>query len=162
MILQFTRRLEGPPVVEPLLGVSLRQFEGESDILCWLRLRAEAFADEKPGVRNWTAADFSREFLGKSWWHPEAIWFAMLQDRTVGSIAIARRRDNLPALNWLMVSPDCRGQGIARLLVSAAERALWDEGQHQIWLETHSQWKSAVKFYCRAGYANAIPPGPSN
>ncbi len=33
------------------------------------------------------------------------------------------------------------------------ERAAWNAGHRQIWLETHSNWKDAEAFYDRRGYA---------
>lgn len=151
-VLQMTRVLTSRPILPTVAGVTLRTFAGPSDIEPWLRLRARAFEAESPQVRDWTAADFDREFRSKAWWRPEAMWIAE-EVQTVGSVILARRREAQPAVSWLMVDPEDRRRGIGRLLLGTLEASVWDQGIRQVWLETHANWQS-VAFYRAAGYVD--------
>src|SRR5262249_54063006 len=75
-VLQMSRKLDERPVLSELPDVRLRHYAGPRDIPVWLELRRRAFARQPLGVGDWEAADFEREFLHKSWWHPQAMWFA--------------------------------------------------------------------------------------
>lgn len=160
-IYQMCRELTERPAVVGPAGVSLRHFGDAGDVELWLELRRRAFARERFGVRDWTAAEFGREFLEKAWWRPERLWFAVPElpstggPQVLGTVALARRSGaagDKPVLHWLAVLPAWRRRGVARLLVSAAEAACWDAGEHEIWLETHTAWQAAVKFYEALGY----------
>lgn len=163
-IYQMSRILTHRPTVVGPPGVRLRHFEGPGDVDLWLELRRRAFARERFGVRDWTAAEFAREFLEKPWWRPERLWFAVPElaasggPPAVGTVALARRSGaagDRAVLHWLAVLPAWRRRGVARLLVSAAEAACWDAGEREIWLETHAAWQAAVQFYEALGYRQA-------
>ncbi|HUY35436.1 MAG TPA: GNAT family N-acetyltransferase [Pirellulales bacterium] len=163
-ILHLVKTLERRPLPPLLSGARLRQFGGPDDAEVWLNLRQRSFAGEAVGVRPWTRADFEAEFLARSWWSPERLWFAETERETggqvcfqsTGTIALAQRGE-LPVIHWLCVSPDCRRRGIGRLLMAALETRCWDAGRRVVGLETHAQWSAAVKFYTALGY---IPPPP--
>jgi GNAT superfamily N-acetyltransferase len=160
-ILQLTHRLVEPPLVAEIDGIRLRHYAGPEDIAVWLDLRRRAFARQRIGVGDWDARDFAREFLEKPWWRHECMWFAearrLPQDsfQPVGTITLARRGtppDDKPAIHWLAVVPGYRRRGIGRLLVSTVESAVWNAGERQIWLETHSGWEEAARLYAALGY----------
>ncbi len=159
-ILQLTRKLVERPTVEPVAGVDLRNYDGPDDIDIWLDLRRRAFARQKLGVGNWDAGDFEREFLHKSWWRAQAMWFAetrsqLLPASVVGTVTLARRGDSpdaRAAVHWLAVAPGYRRRGIGRLLVSTLEAGVWDAGGRQVWLETHVHWTEAAGLYRSLGY----------
>ena len=135
-------------------GVVVRTFAGESDIDRWLELRDRAFAEQSPGVRLWTRADFTVEFLDKPWWSPERMWFAEAND-VVGSVALAVRGHQAaatPVVHWLMVSPEWRRRGVGELLVNTLEAACWNAGYRRVALETHTGWLAAEAFYRALGY----------
>lgn len=137
-----------------------RVFQDAHDVACWLGLRQAAFADQQPAVRPWTEADFAREMTGQPWWRPERMWLTEVAQsggppRLVGSPILTERGSGasaLPALHWLMVSPEMRGRGVAACLLAHAEAACWDDGRLEIVLETHAGWLPAVRFYERHGY----------
>jgi GNAT superfamily N-acetyltransferase len=159
-VIQLTRRLSQRPAAAPIEGVRLRHFEGPRDIEVWLELRRRAFARQKVGVGDWSAADFAREFLDKSWWRPEAMWFAeadrtLLPARVVGTVTLARRGPppgDVPVVHWLAVLGGYRRRGLGRLLVTTLEAAVWDAGERQVWLETHAAWSEALALYRALGY----------
>jgi len=163
-VLHLYRTLHKPPELPRLPGVALRHFVGLSDVAVWLELRHRAFAREKVGVRQWTAADFEAEFLSKPWWSPERLWFAEAETQqpglpsqyAVGTITLAFRgtgADAQPVIHWLAVLPAWRRRGVGRLLLAALEKNCWDAGHRQIGLETHAEWTAAVRFYQQAEYA---------
>jgi len=55
-------------------------------------------------------------------------------------------------IHWLAVLPNWRRRGVGRLLVAALEQCCWDAGQHEVFLETHAGWTSALRFYESRGY----------
>jgi GNAT superfamily N-acetyltransferase len=156
-VLQLTRHFTDRPFAAEVPGARLRHFEGPSDISNWLEIRRRAFARQKLGVGNWHESDFEREFLGKPWWQPGAMWFAVAEpgESVVATITLARRGEGptaKPVVHWLAVMPGYRRRGIARLLVATLEAAVWDAGERQIWLETHESWTEAGHFYRTLGY----------
>lgn len=164
-ILHLRKQLDSKPQIQAVEGVALRHFAGDQDVPGWLELRRRAFAQVTPPVGEWTAASFQREFFAQSWWHPERMWMAEnlpsvrerdnFQSRLIGAVTLAERRGpqgEAPTLHWLLVDPDYRRQGVGRLLVQMAERAVWDAGQRTVALETHAGWTAAVAFYRALGY----------
>lgn len=178
-VLQLVHPLERSPDVVNPAGIRLRTFEGVADVEAWLALRRRAFARERLGVTEWSAIDFEREMLSKWWWRPEHFWLAETGDaetrdaspsglpssglqsiggavpRLVGSVILARRgpaENSRPVAHWLAVLPEFRRHGVGRLLISALERACWDAGEREVWLETHAAWRAAAGFYQSLGY----------
>jgi ribosomal protein S18 acetylase RimI-like enzyme len=160
-VMQLTRELPKRPTLPEVACVRLRHFVGQQDVEVWLELRRRAFARQKLGVRDWDAGDFEREFLHKSWWHTDAMWFAEAQrlpltaHAAVGTVTLARRGDGpdaKPVVHWLAVMPGYRRRGVGRLLIATLEAAVWDSGGRQVWLETHSQWAEAAGLYESLGY----------
>ena len=164
-VTQLTRLLHSRPAATPVGGVGLRTYAGEVDIQRWMQIRRSAFAREAIGVGDWSLSDFQREFLSKTWWHPEVMWFAELtatplqqaapEPQSIGTVTLARRGEGpaaKPVAHWLAVLPAYRGRGIGRLLMAAVEAAAWNAGHRQVWLETHAGWTAAAAFYERLGY----------
>lgn len=153
-----------PPELPTVPGVGLRHFASPEDAAVWLEIRHRAFAREKHGVRQWTAADFEAEFLSKPWWSPERMWFAeaaagmpgVAAISPIGTITLAFRGSGAeakPVIHWLAVLPGWRRRGVARLLLAALEKTCWDAGYREVCLETHAGWTGALRFYEQAGYA---------
>jgi GNAT superfamily N-acetyltransferase len=87
------------------------------------------------------------------------MWFAE-SDGILGSVTLARRDSHTsskPVVHWLMVDPRWQRRGIARLLLTTLEASVWDAGERQIWLETHSAWTKATQFYRAMGYRETEP-----
>lgn len=162
-ILQLTREIRQRPITAAVPGVEMRHYAGPADIEVWLDLRRRAFARQKLGVGDWQKSDFEREFLAKTWWRPQAMWFAetrplAMPPAAIATVTLALRGagpDARPVVHWLAVLPAYRRRGIARLLVSTLETAVWDAGGRQVWLETHSAWSEAARLYESLGYRPA-------
>ncbi len=166
-VLQLTRKLAEKPVIWAIPGIRVRHFVEWADVTPWLDLRNRAFAKQRLGVRQWTAGDFAAEFTTRWWWQPEHCWLAeacgkgsdpLADERKppiIGSVTLAMRGDrdsSGPAVHWLMVLPDYRRSGIARLLMAHLEAAAWELGHREVVLETHAAWGAAAKFYAALGY----------
>lgn len=163
-VLHLYRTLLEPPELPTVLGVGLRHFASPEDAAVWLEIRHRAFAREKVGVRQWTAADFEAEFLSKPWWSPERMWLAEAESgmpgvaatSPIGTITLAFRGSGAeaqPVIHWLAVLPSWRRRGVARLLLAALEKSCWDAGYREVGLETHAGWTAALRFYERAGFS---------
>ena len=156
-VLHFRRQLDGPPVAVELQDICVRNMKVPDDVAGWLALRDRAMENETPPARIWSADIFSMEMLSKSWWRADHTWLAIAPNCTlVGSVTLALREGaatTVPVVHWLLVDPNWRRQGIARLLMSRLELAAWNAGWPAVELETHAGWISAVAFYQSIGYA---------
>jgi GNAT superfamily N-acetyltransferase len=162
-VLQLRKTLATRPESLSISGVAVRTFESDGDIAPFLDLRHRAFARQRIGVRQWTRDDFLREFVNHWWWQPTRMWFAEQESeiaaggpkQLVGSATLAMRGEPnsaRPVVHWLVVLSTARRQGIGRLLMAHVERAAWDAGHREVYLETHEQWQAAVRFYSALGY----------
>ena len=163
-VLHFSKRLTECPQPGTISGIELRHFRDSEDIRLWLELRHRAFARGTPGILQWTAEDFTAEFLARAWWSPERIWFAVAADSAlgeelpVGTVALADRevgRKTLPAVHWLAVLPGWRRRGVGRLLLENLEAHCWRQGHREVFLETHAGWTAARRLYEELGYRPA-------
>lgn len=169
LVLQMRRRLITKPEGERAIGLRMREFDPVTDIPAWLELRRRAFAREKVGIRDWNLEDLCHELTDKPWWAPNRMWVAEAvsaesgEGEMVGAVTWADRGEGeqaRPAIHWLCVHPKWRRRGVARALVATLETAVWNAGKREVWLETHSAWTSAVRFYESLGY-EIVPPTDS-
>jgi len=161
-IVRMSRELTTPPKVRLISGVRIRTFRDEADVELWLEIRHKAFARMRLGVPQWTTDDFRREFLSKSWWRTDQMWFAEPESSlnpfapsAVGTVTLALREHvdgPQPVIHWLAVLPSWRRRGVARLLVEQLEARCWEMGHRRVGLETHSAWTAAMRLYESMGY----------
>ncbi|NIP87228.1 MAG: GNAT family N-acetyltransferase [Planctomycetales bacterium] len=157
-VLQMSKTLVARPAIPADPEVVVRTYAGPQDIAPWLEIREQAFASERPAVRPWTVADFTREVLAQPWWSPAGLWLAedVQEGRAVGTVIRAwrgRRGQRRPVVHWLAVLPAWRRRGLGRRLLAHLEDACWQEGHRQIQLETHAHWRAAVGAYRALGFA---------
>ncbi|HEY2827262.1 MAG TPA: GNAT family N-acetyltransferase [Pirellulales bacterium] len=169
-VLQLCRRLEARPVIHSIADIVVHSYQSDADIPAWLELRHQAFARQRIGVRQWSESDFHAEFTSRWWWQPQRMWLAeslssdqpiklAAQHQLVATVTLAKRGEPSdaeharPVVHWLVVHPRWRRRGIGRLLMAHLEAAAWDAGHRELWLETHTAWEAAVKFYQSLGYA---------
>ncbi|MCY7320588.1 MAG: GNAT family N-acetyltransferase [Phormidesmis sp. CAN_BIN36] len=65
------------------------------------------------------------------------------------------RGENAVEIRKMYFVPEVRGQGLGRFLLKELERAIGDRSFTQIWIETASVLKEAVKLYETSGYRSA-------
>lgn len=156
-VIAMRKQLRNAPERVVLARIELRNFIDARDIPNWLELRARSLP-HSVGGRPWTVQDFAREFLDQPWWNASRMWFAQSRRasrRAMGTVTLGEhgvQGSSLPSIHWLLVDPDCRRQGIGRLLVTAVEETCWQMGRTTLTLETLTSWTGAVKFYEALGY----------
>ena len=175
-VIQMVKSLHEASETASVEGFRLRSFDDQRDLGGWLALRQRAFAREKLGVRDWEAVDFYHEFSSKPWWNPEHCWLVEKVQleataampiisspvpveaearELVGSVTLAMRKgaeSDRAVVHWLMVHPRYRSHGLGRWLLSVLEAKAWELGHREVYLETHSAWEAATRFYSAAGY----------
>ncbi len=157
-VLHLFRSLHTPPVVLSCPGVCIRPFRTQ-ELDAYLALFGRAFRGLKPPVRPWDRRDFHRQMTARPWWSPENCLLAWsnrpCRPRLLGSVTLVVLPGSEPrqgAVHWLMVAPEFRRRGLARVLLSHLEQRAWDQGVRLLRVETHACWHAAVAFYRRCGY----------
>lgn len=88
--------------------------------------------------------------------HPRIHQWAVLRDRAsqdlVACAADTRPGGNVPHLASVATHPDHRGQGLAKTVVSALTRRLFDEGADQVTLGMHAHNDAARRVYTDLGF----------
>ncbi len=84
-------------------------------------------------------------------------WVIEQAGRLVGTGAYypVSRVENAVEIRKMYFVPEVRGQGLGRFLLKELEKAISDRGFDQIWIETASVLKEAVKLYETSGYRSA-------
>lgn len=84
-------------------------------------------------------------------------WVVERQGNLVGTAAYypIQRGQNAVEIRKMYLLPEARGQGLGRFILHQLERAIATRGYDQIWIETASVLREAVKLYESSGYQPA-------
>jgi putative acetyltransferase len=84
-------------------------------------------------------------------------WVIEQEGQLVGTGAYypVARGEHAVEIRKMYFVPEVRGQGLGRFLLKELERAIVNRGFDQIWIETASVLKEAVKLYESSGYQSA-------
>ena len=146
-VLHYRKQLTAAPPANRAV-YRTRELQAGSDVQDWLDLRNAAMRSQIRHGRDWTLADFRREFLDQRWFSPACCWLTRSvrsreHPRLLGSLVLQLDDDRQTAIvRWLLVAPNCRRQGIGSHLLALAERAAWHQGRRQ----------PACRFYESHGY----------
>ncbi len=89
------------------------------------------------------------------------IFFARLHGAIIGTGALLKKGPRRFELSKMAVTEDYQALGIGRRLVSAAIEKFESHGSGELYLETNSALKAAIKLYEAAGFVHATrPTGP--
>ncbi len=80
------------------------------------------------------------------------IWIADEDSQRAGSIALSRRDNNIGFINFVLVLPECRGQGLARRLMETLIEAAREIGYSKLRLETFTVLVDARMLYEKMGF----------
>ncbi|HEY9669050.1 MAG TPA: GNAT family N-acetyltransferase, partial [Coleofasciculaceae cyanobacterium] len=85
-------------------------------------------------------------------------WVVEQQGQVVGTAAYypIERGNNAVEIRKMYLSPAVRGKGLGKYLLQQLEQAIANRGFCEIWIETASVLKEAVKLYESSGYQPAI------
>ncbi|MFE7800853.1 GNAT family N-acetyltransferase [Nocardia sp. NPDC057440] len=87
-----------------------------------------------------------------------ACWVALDSDRVVGFVLGSmefEHRDDWAYLEWIAVSPDMQGRGIARRLVDICSEALFARGAKRIVTDVENRNAASSALMTRSGFAPA-------
>ena len=157
-IVHLQKRLSDRPIVEIMPDVTIRPFNSPGDVDAWLRLRDAAMAGLIARGRPWTNDDFRREFAASRLWVAEPVSRERQrpEEELIGAVALGRAGiapHERASLQWLMVAPAHRRRGVGKALITTVEQAAWDAGDRRLSLETHLDWRDAIRLYERCGYS---------
>ena len=81
-------------------------------------------------------------------------WVVERQGRLVGTAAFypVARGQQAVEIRKMYLLPEGRGQGLGTFLLQTLEQVISDRGFQQIWVETASRLKEAIKLYESSGY----------
>jgi ribosomal protein S18 acetylase RimI-like enzyme len=82
----------------------------------------------------------------------EAIRIVELDGQHAGSIGLTDEGDEEAAIRWVVLSPEVRGQGLGRRLLSDLLAFAEDHDYRRVWLETFSELEAAAHLYRDAGF----------
>lgn len=82
-------------------------------------------------------------------------WVVEHAQNLVGTAAFypIKRGEQAVEIRKMYLHPTARGQGLGRFLLSELESTIAQKGYQQIWLETASVLKAAIRLYEATGYA---------
>ena len=115
--------------------------------------------------RHFRIEDIDREMLGD----PEryvlapggAIFFARLAGEVIGTCALLQESPGVYELSKMGVDETFRGMGAGRCLLAAAIAEFQRRGGHQLFLESNSRLKTALRMYEQVGFVlqPSVRPG---
>lgn len=84
-------------------------------------------------------------------------WVAEYQHQIVGTGAYhpSHRASGAVELRKMFILPDYRGKGLGRFLLGELEQSAAAKGFTEMWLETATVLKEAIKLYERCGYTQS-------
>ncbi len=82
----------------------------------------------------------------------DTIWIAIIDEERVGSLAISKKSEEKGFINFVLVSDQYRGHGIAQKLFDTAIQHCKNHKFEVIELETYDRLKSARKLYDKLGF----------
>lgn len=94
--------------------------------------------------------------------HGGFILFALLDDEPVGTVALKHHGDGRFELTKMAVTAGHQGQGIGHALLAAALQRFGEIAGRELFLESHSSLKTALRMYAAAGFCHAEHPGGSD
>jgi len=101
-------------------------------------------------IRPWN--DPHKDIARKLRVRPDLFLVGVLDDRIVASV-MAGYEGHRGWLNYLAVAPELQRRGLARAIVTEAERLLREAGCPKINLQVRTSNKGVIEFYRRLGYS---------
>jgi ribosomal protein S18 acetylase RimI-like enzyme len=139
-------------VSEPIVRSDLRPGDMEEIVAHHRRVYGEEYgvnSEFGDFVAVAVARAVERGFPGER----EAIRIVEIDGEHVGSIALTDEGNGEAAIRWVVLSPEARGRGLGRRLVSELLELAKELGYRCVWLDTFSELTTAAQLYLDAGFA---------
>ncbi|PKM50987.1 MAG: MarR family transcriptional regulator [Firmicutes bacterium HGW-Firmicutes-7] len=82
----------------------------------------------------------------------DRFWFAEVNGKMVGAIAIVAHSPMQAQLRWFLIHPEFRGIGLGSTLMNEAMKYCKEKGYQQVFLETTNDQKTAIRMYMNKGF----------
>ncbi|WP_407307807.1 GNAT family N-acetyltransferase [Desulfosporosinus sp. SB140] len=82
----------------------------------------------------------------------DRFWFAEVNGKIVGAIAIVGHADKKAQLRWFILHPKFRGMSFGNRLLNEAIQYCGEKGYHNVFLETTEDQRTAIKMYMKKGF----------
>jgi N-acetylglutamate synthase-like GNAT family acetyltransferase len=134
-------------------NITIRHYFRPGDIGTVTRLHGTIYAEAYGWDYTFEAyvagplAEFARSISDR-----EGIWLVERDGQIVGSAAIVDAGEGAAQLRWLLLRPECRGQGLGRILVEDAIRFCRGQGYRTVFLWTVSILDAAINLYRSVGF----------
>lgn len=104
----------------------------------------------EPGGADWDVMQVEAAY----WATNGAFWVVERQGQLVGTGGYypIERGHKAVEIRKMYLLPAARGQGLGRYLLQTLEQAIWAKGFEQIWIETATVLKEAIRLYESSGY----------
>jgi len=152
--LRMWRDLNDLPDLDIPGGYSIRCYR-PGDEAAFVRIKNAAFAGEQAGGRDWTDADFEKEYLASPHFKVDRVLFAEFEGQLVGTTTAWTSEyegREIGLIHWVAVVPEHRGKGLGWMLNVAAVHKLKQLAYDDCVLSTNESLSSAVRLYKRLGF----------
>jgi GNAT superfamily N-acetyltransferase len=116
------------------------------------RLAMEEVGIEPDVIDLYIHDDFDYETIVEVYKNRSRLWLALMEDRVVGTIAIAEVNLTTARLRRMFVLPRAQRRGVGQKLFDTALRFSKEKGYRKIVLDTDRLMHSAQSFYERNGF----------
>ena len=82
----------------------------------------------------------------------DRLWFAEVDGKMVGAIAIVGHSEMRAQLRWFILHPSYRGMGLGKTLLNEAMKYCKEKPFKQVFLETTEDQKMAILMYLKLGF----------
>ena len=138
------------------MAIAIRKVRTESDFAGLYELFVAYEADLPKELRHGSVPELAD--LKETYARHNAAFLATNGDDAIGCVAIKRLDSQTALILRLFVSPESRGLGAARLLVTTAIAFAREQGQHRIVLDTNKeQLTPAYLLYRSLGFEECEP-----
>lgn len=133
----------------PVNGFTYRRYNHSTeDINAWAEIcRNGLIGPDTPAQQVFDAC-----MTNEKGFHPENLFFVFLDGKAVATICVLLYENNVGWVHMVAASPECRGKGVAKLLMDITSACLFEHGCVYSGLSTDDHRIPAIKSYLRAGY----------
>ncbi|HBW36708.1 bifunctional helix-turn-helix transcriptional regulator/GNAT family N-acetyltransferase [Desulfosporosinus sp. BICA1-9] len=156
-VAESMKTIENALTAKPIFSgeeVKIRCELRPGDVGDLIRLHGRIYAEEcghNHAFEGYVCKTFYNLFQNYS---PEKdrFWFAELNSKMMGAIAIVEHSAKLVQLRWFILHPSVRRLGLGKTLLNEAINYCKERGYQKVFLETTKDRETAIKMYTKAGF----------